>query len=44
VLKETVRGYTGSTPYARVGNWLVIVLALVVLAAVFAAERRRARV
>ncbi len=41
VLEATVRGYTGSTPYARVGNYLVVVLALLALAAVFAAGRRR---
>jgi apolipoprotein N-acyltransferase len=28
VLKATVRGYEGATPYARVGNWLVVLLAL----------------
>ena len=39
VLKATVRGYTGSTPYARVGNYLVVVLALAALAA----ARRAAR-
>jgi apolipoprotein N-acyltransferase len=43
LLKETVRGYTGSTPYARVGNYLVVLLALVALAAVLAAERAAAR-
>ena len=26
VLRATVRGYTGATPYARVGNYLVVVL------------------
>ncbi|HEX2676243.1 MAG TPA: apolipoprotein N-acyltransferase, partial [Polyangiales bacterium] len=32
VLTETVRGYTGATPYSRWGNWLVIAaLTLVVL-------------
>jgi apolipoprotein N-acyltransferase len=40
VLRATVRGYTGATPYARVGNYLVVVLALVALVAVFAASRR----
>jgi apolipoprotein N-acyltransferase len=34
VLKATVRGYTGSTPYARFGNYLVVVLAAGVLVAV----------
>jgi apolipoprotein N-acyltransferase len=34
VLKATVRGFTGATPYARVGNWLVVILALATLAAV----------
>jgi apolipoprotein N-acyltransferase len=34
VLKETVRGYTGATPYARVGNWLAIGLAVLALVAV----------
>jgi apolipoprotein N-acyltransferase len=28
VLKATVRGFDGATPYARVGNWLVVLLAL----------------
>jgi apolipoprotein N-acyltransferase len=40
VLKATVRGYTGSTPYARFGNYLVVILALAALAAAFAAARR----
>ena len=43
VLKATVRGYTGATPYARVGNWLVVIAALAALAAVyFSALSRRA--
>jgi apolipoprotein N-acyltransferase len=41
VLKGDVRGYTGLTPYARVGNWLVVLLALAVIAAVFIKERPR---
>jgi apolipoprotein N-acyltransferase len=28
VLKATVRGFEGATPYARVGNWAVLLLAL----------------
>jgi apolipoprotein N-acyltransferase len=47
VLKATVQGYTGLTPYARVGNYAVVILALVVLAAgyvaTWVAERERAR-
>jgi apolipoprotein N-acyltransferase len=43
LLKETVRGYTGSTPYARVGNYLVVVLALVALVAVSAPRWLQAR-
>jgi apolipoprotein N-acyltransferase len=35
VLKATVRGHTGATPYARVGNYLVVVLALVALVAAY---------
>ena len=42
LLKQTVRGYTGATPYARVGNHLIVGLALVVLAAALALTRRRA--
>jgi len=41
VLKATVRGYTGATPYARWGNYPVIVAALVLLAAQWLATRRR---
>jgi apolipoprotein N-acyltransferase len=36
-----VRGYTGATPYGRVGNYLVVVLALVLLLAVLVAAKRR---
>jgi apolipoprotein N-acyltransferase len=43
VLRATVRGYTGGTPYARVGNYLVVGLALVILVAQFAAARAVAR-
>jgi apolipoprotein N-acyltransferase len=42
VLKQTVRGYTGSTPYARFGNYLVLAVIAVVLAASLAAKRRSA--
>ncbi len=31
VLKHTVQGYTGATPYVRWGNWFVIVAALAAL-------------
>jgi apolipoprotein N-acyltransferase len=31
VLKHTVQGYTGATPYVRWGNWFVIVTALAAL-------------
>ena len=45
VLKQTVRGYTGATPYARVGNYAVLSLALLVLVGVALprALKRRAR-
>jgi apolipoprotein N-acyltransferase len=42
VLKQTVRGYTGATPYARVGNYLVIVVLLLVAGASYVALRRSA--
>ncbi|HET7607544.1 MAG TPA: apolipoprotein N-acyltransferase [Gammaproteobacteria bacterium] len=42
VLKATVRGYTGATPYARIGDWLVVVAAMAALLAVRAASLRRA--
>ena len=41
VLRATVRGYTGSTPYARVGNYPVVLLALAALVAAYAAARVR---
>jgi apolipoprotein N-acyltransferase len=31
VLKHTVQGYTGATPYVRWGNWFVIIAALAAL-------------
>lgn len=43
VLKGTVRGYTGATPYARAGNWLVVVLTLVMLGGAYVAARAGAR-
>jgi apolipoprotein N-acyltransferase len=33
VLKATVRGFEGATPYARVGNWAVVLLALAAVVA-----------
>ncbi len=42
VLKHTVRGYTGATPYARVGNYAVLGLVVLVLVASYAAKRRSA--
>jgi apolipoprotein N-acyltransferase len=42
VLKQTVRGYTGATPYARVGNYAVLGLVVLVLVACYAAKRRSA--
>ena len=42
VLKHTVRGYTGATPYARVGNYAVLALIVLVLVAGYAAKRRSA--
>src|SRR5688572_1377602 len=41
LLKATVRGYTGATPYARVGNYAVVMLVSVALLAAYAAARRR---
>ena len=43
VLEATVRGYTGRTPYARVGNYFVVLLALAALVAVAVPALRRAR-
>ena len=43
VLKGTVRGHTGATPYARVGNRLVVVLTLVALLAAGVSGRGRHR-
>jgi apolipoprotein N-acyltransferase len=43
VLKHTVRGYTGATPYARWGNYLVIVAAALVLLAAFPPITNRLR-
>ena len=41
VLRHTVRGYTGATPYARVGNYLMIGLASAVIVMLFALARLR---
>ena len=43
VLSATVHGYTGATPYARWGNYPVIVAALVLLAAQWLAAARARR-
>jgi apolipoprotein N-acyltransferase len=40
VLRYSVEGYTGATPYARVGNYPAIALACLVLAAVWWRARR----
>ncbi|HHW64413.1 MAG TPA: apolipoprotein N-acyltransferase, partial [Rhodocyclaceae bacterium] len=42
VLRVEAQGFTGLTPYARWGDWLAIVAALLVVAAVVAARRARA--
>jgi apolipoprotein N-acyltransferase len=41
VLRATVRGYTGLTPYARLGNYPVLIACAVLLVAAFAAARLR---
>jgi len=43
VLTATVRGYTGRTPYARLGNYPVVLGAALVLAAVLAWRKLRPR-
>jgi apolipoprotein N-acyltransferase len=40
VLEEMARGYSGATPYARVGNYAVVLLAMGVLAAAALLRRR----
>jgi apolipoprotein N-acyltransferase len=41
-LTVSVRGYTGITPYARIGNWAVVLLALAAcLPAVLSGQRKR---
>ena len=40
LLKATVRGYTGATPYARVGNWLVVLVCSGALIVVLLVARR----
>jgi apolipoprotein N-acyltransferase len=42
VLKATVRGYTGATPYARWGNYPVVIAAFVLLAVKWLAARAAA--
>jgi apolipoprotein N-acyltransferase len=41
MLSATVQGQSGWTPYSLYGNWLVVVLAMAVLAAVYWRTRRR---
>jgi apolipoprotein N-acyltransferase len=43
VLEATVVGHTGSTPYARVGNYFVVTLLLVALLAVSVPQFLRSR-
>ena len=43
LLKATVRGYTGATPYARVGNYLVVLVCSGALVAVLLIARRGRR-
>jgi apolipoprotein N-acyltransferase len=43
VLKATVYGHTGATPYARAGNYLIVLLSLGALAAVGVPQLVRAR-
>jgi apolipoprotein N-acyltransferase len=40
VLRATVRGYTGATPYARAGNYPILLACALALVAAFAAARR----
>lgn len=40
-LDATARGYSGSTPYARLRDWPAVIVSLVVLAAATLAARRR---
>ena len=41
VLEATVRGYTGSTPYARFGNYLAVLLCVAALITAYALASRR---
>jgi len=44
VLNAQVRGYRGLTPYARLGNWTVVTLALLIVGAACGLSRRARRV